>query len=94
MFGGPDYWLNPRRYRLLRATGVSQPIQVQAIRSGPMGDTAWDVTGQLRQLAVELVRDSKTSDAMAVLASIGAIEMMKTFSGEEMAAPPPHSPDY
>jgi hypothetical protein len=60
-----------------------------------MGDTAWDVTGQLRQLAVELVRDSKTADAMAVLASIGAIEMLQTFSGEVGAAlRPSHSPDY
>jgi hypothetical protein len=60
-----------------------------------MGDTAWDVTGQLRKLAVELVRDGKTADAMAVLASIGAMEMLQTFGADPGAGlQPAHSPDY
>jgi hypothetical protein len=57
---------------------------------------AWDVTGQLRTLAVELVRDGRSADAMAVLASIGALEMLSTFSGEAgvAGAASPHTPDY
>jgi hypothetical protein len=63
-----------------------------------MGETAWDVTGQLRTLAVELVRDGKSADAMAVLASIGAVEMLHVFGGEggpaNTAIEPSHTPDY
>jgi hypothetical protein len=62
---------------------------------GETSETAWDVTGQLRQLAVELVRDGRTAEAMSVFASIGAVEMMPTFSGVAGAAvQPAHTPDY
>ena len=62
---------------------------------GETSETAWDVTGQLRKLAVELVRDGRTADAMSVFASIGAVEMMSTFSGVAGAAvEPAHTPDY
>ncbi len=75
--------------------GFPHLIPRRALLSRVMGDTAWDVTGQLRKLAVELVRDGKTAEAMAVLASIGAVEMLQTFSGEAGAAlQPPHTPDY
>jgi hypothetical protein len=60
-----------------------------------MGDTVEEIAGQLRTLAVELVRDSKSADAMAVLVSIGAIEMLSTFAGEGDSGPQPsHSPGY
>ena len=60
-----------------------------------MGDNAWDVAGQLRKLAVELVRENKTADAMAVLAGIGAVEMLGTFAGADLPhSPPAHSPGY
>ena len=60
-----------------------------------MGDNAWDVAGQLRKLAVELVRENKTADAMAVLASIGAVEMLSSFAGTDLPNPQPsHSPGY
>jgi hypothetical protein len=65
---------------------------------GETSETAWDVTGQLRQLAVELVRDGRTAEAMSVFASIGAVEMMPTFSGVAgvagTAVQPAHTPDY
>jgi hypothetical protein len=60
-----------------------------------MGDTVEDIAGQLRTLAVELVRDNKTADAMAVLVSIGAIEMLSTFAGDGGGNPEAtHSPGY
>jgi hypothetical protein len=45
-----------------------------------MGETIDDVAGRLRGLAVELVRSGRTSDAAAVLAGIGAVEMLSMFS--------------
>lgn len=57
----------------------------QALRSGSMGDTVENVSGRLRRLAVDLVRDSKHEDAAAVLVGIGAVEMLSLFGGE--AAP-------
>ncbi len=81
--------------------GSSPAAELQALRSPDMGETsetAWDVTGQLRALAVELVRDGRTAEAMSVFASIGALEMMTTFSGDGGAAgaavEPAHTPDY
>lgn len=65
---------------------------------GETSETAWDVTGQLRKLAVELVRDGRTAEAMSVFASIGAVEMMPTFSAAGGAAgaavEPAPTPDY
>jgi hypothetical protein len=45
-----------------------------------MGETVDQVTGSLRSLAVELVRSGRTSEAAAVLAGIGAVEMLSMFS--------------
>ncbi len=45
-----------------------------------MGETVDQVTGNLRSLAVELVRSGRTSEAAAVLAGIGAVEMLSMFS--------------
>jgi hypothetical protein len=45
-----------------------------------MGETVDQVTGSLRNLAVELVRGGRTSDAAAVLAGIGAVEMLGMFA--------------
>jgi hypothetical protein len=45
-----------------------------------MGETIDDVAGRLRGLAIELVRSGRTSDAAAVLAGIGAVEMLSMFS--------------
>jgi hypothetical protein len=46
-----------------------------------MGETIDDVVERLRKLAVEMVRGRRLSDATAVLAGIGAIEMMDVFAG-------------
>jgi hypothetical protein len=65
---------------------------------GETSESAWDVTGQLRKLAVELVRDGRTAEARSVFASIGAVEMMPTFSDPGGAAgaavEPAPTPDY
>lgn len=45
-----------------------------------MGETVDDVAGRLRGLAIELVRSGRTSDAAAVLAGIGAVEMLSMFA--------------
>ncbi len=45
-----------------------------------MAETVDQVTGSLRNLAVELVRGGRTSEAAAVLAGIGAVEMLSMFS--------------
>jgi hypothetical protein len=45
-----------------------------------MGETVDQVVGSLRGLAVELVRGGRTSEAAAVLAGIGAVEMLGMFS--------------
>ncbi|HEX4018752.1 MAG TPA: hypothetical protein VHX15_18595 [Frankiaceae bacterium] len=45
-----------------------------------MGETVEQVTGSLRGLAVELVRGGRTSEAAAVLAGIGAVEMLSMFA--------------
>ncbi len=44
-----------------------------------MGDTVEDVSGRLRRLAVDLVRNSKPEDAAAVLVGIGAVELLSQF---------------
>lgn len=45
-----------------------------------MGDTIEQVIRQLRALAVELVRNGRASEAAAVLAGIGAVELLSTFA--------------
>jgi hypothetical protein len=62
--------------------GWSDLTYPQALRSGSMGDTVEDVSGRLRKLAVDLVRDSKPEDAAAVLVGIGAVEMLSEFGDE------------
>lgn len=64
-----------------------------------MGDTVDDVSDRLRKLAVELVRTGKAADAAAVLAGIGAVEMLSMFADDsapaaEPAAGPSESPGY
>jgi hypothetical protein len=54
-----------------------------------MGDTVEDVAGRLRKLAVELVRAGKAADAAAVLAGIGAVDMLSMFA--EDSAPAAHA---
>jgi hypothetical protein len=57
-----------------------------------MGDTVEDVSGRLRKIAVELVRDGKAADAAAVLAGIGAVEMLSMFgAGAAPAAAGPQT---
>jgi len=51
-----------------------------------MGDTIDTVSGRLRKLAVDLVRNSKPEDAAAVLVGIGAVEMLSQFSDAASAA--------
>ena len=58
-----------------------------------MAETVDQVTGSLRTLAVELVRNGRTSEAAAVLAGIGAVEMLGMFAesveaGSERAGTP------
>ncbi len=55
-----------------------------------MGDTVEEVSGRLRKIAVELVRTGKAADAAAVLAGIGAVEMLSMF-GAEAAGPSPQT---
>jgi hypothetical protein len=63
-----------------------------------MGDTVDDVSGRLRKIAVELVRTNKAADAAAVLAAIGAVEMLSMFADDgapaEPAGGPSQSPGY
>ena len=63
-----------------------------------MGDLVEDVSGQLRKIAVELVRTGKSADAAAVLASIGAVEMLTMFAGgtgpAQIGPPALPSPGY
>jgi hypothetical protein len=63
-----------------------------------MGDTVEDVASRLRKLAVELVRAGKAADAAAVLAGIGAVDMLSMFAESpataESAAGAPSSPGY
>ncbi len=53
-----------------------------------MGDTVEDVAGRLRKIAVELVRTGKAADAAAVLAAIGAVEMLSMFADDGAPAEP------
>jgi len=55
-----------------------------------MGDTIDTVSGRLRKLAVDLVRNSKPEDAAAVLVGIGAVEMLSQFS--DAASPAQRAP--
>ena len=55
--------------------------------SGPMGETIDQVVERLRKLAVELVRTHRLSDAAAVLAGVGAVELMDMFAAPEPAKP-------
>ena len=57
-----------------------------------MGETVEQVTGSLRSLAVELVRSGRTSEAAAVLAGIGAVEMLSMFSEAAKPAQNGHQP--
>ena len=57
----------------------SAPDRLPATVPG-MGETVDQVTGSLRGLAVELVRGGRTSEAAAVLAGIGAVEMLSMFA--------------
>jgi hypothetical protein len=63
-----------------------------------MGDTVEDVSGRLRKLAVELVRAGKAADAAAVLAGIGAVDMLSMFAENQAPAEPANgsgsSPGY
>ncbi len=78
--------------------GSSDLCRRQALRSGVMGDTVEDVAGQLRKLAVELVRAGRAAESTAVLVGIGAIEMLQTFAGDSANTSPnpqsAHSPGY
>jgi len=45
-----------------------------------MGETIDQVIERLRKLAVEMVRNHRLSDAAAILAGVGAVEMMDLFA--------------
>jgi hypothetical protein len=84
-------------YSLLRSPGSCDSASLETLRWLIMGDTVQDVAGQLRKLAVELVRSGKQADAAAVLAGIGAIEMLPMFAdqtGAGASSQPSHSPGY
>jgi hypothetical protein len=57
-----------------------------------MAETVDQVTGNLRSLAVELVRGGRTSEAAAVLAGIGAVEMLGMFAEAGKSSQNGHQP--
>ena len=54
-----------------------------------MGETIESVIERLRKLAVEMVRTHRLSDAAAVLAGVGAVEMLGLFGEPGSSEPKP-----